>query len=336
MTSITTVNPFGSPASITAPGASTAQTSDNARAIAEVQAALMIARMNPRDQRVAMDRIINACTRPTLAQSAVYAYSKGGTQITGPSIRLAECLAQQWGNIQFGIRELSNSGGKSEVQAYAWDVETNTRREISFTVPHIRYTKKGGYGLEDPRDVYELVANQGARRLRACILAVIPGDVVEAAMNQCETTLRQTVDVSPEGIKKTIDAFDKFGVTKTQIERFCQCRAEAINAAQIVRLRTVYTSLRDGMSTPADWFEPVEEAAPAKAVEAAHAKSKSLKDKLKEKKEKDAEEAAIAKPEAEKSPEPTIAEADLPDSGAATDQMSAADKATLDDYWGEQ
>ena len=154
MTNITTLNPFGNPASVTTPGTSAAQTSDSARAIAEVQAALMIARMNPRDQRVSMDRILNACTRQTLAESAVYAYNKGGNQITGPSIRLAEAIAQQWGNIQFGIRELSNAGGKSEVQAYAWDVETNTRREISFTVPHIRYTKRGGYSLEDPRDIY--------------------------------------------------------------------------------------------------------------------------------------------------------------------------------------
>lgn len=338
MTNITTINPFGAPAAsaVVSPSAGSAQTADSARAIAEVQAALMIARMNPRDQRVSMDRILNACTRQSLAQSAVYAYSRGGSSITGPSIRLAEAIAQQWGNIQFGIRELSNSGGKSEVQAYAWDVETNTRREISFTVPHIRYTKKGGYSLEDPRDIYELVANQGARRLRACILAVIPGDVVEAAVSQCQVTLRQSVDVSPEGIKKTIDAFERFGVTKAQIEKFCQCRSEAINAAQIVRLRNVYTSLRDGMSSPADWFEPVEEVAPTKAVEASPSKSKSLKDKLKEKKEKAAEEAvSVAQPEAEKAQEQTIADADLPDSGVETDQMSATDKAALDDYWGQ-
>ena len=333
MTNVTTINPFGSAASaVVSPSAGSAQTADSARAIAEVQAALMIARMNPRDQRVSMDRILNACTRQSLAQSAVYAYSRGGSSITGPSIRLAEAIAQQWGNIQFGIRELSNSGGKSEVQAYAWDVETNTRREISFTVPHIRYTKKGGYSLEDPRDIYELVANQGARRLRACILAVIPGDVVEAAVSQCQVTLRQSVDVSPEGIKKTIDAFERFGVTKAQIEKFCQCRSEAINAAQIVRLRNVYTSLRDGMSSPEDWFEPVEEVAPTKAVEAS---PKSLKDKLKEKKAAEAV-ASVAQPEAEKAHEQTIAEADLPDSGTVTDQMSATDKAALDDYWKEQ
>lgn len=284
MTSTAMMNPFDDGrASAPAMTTTVTQATESSRAVAEVQAALFIARTNPRDQKRAMDRILNACCRPSLAESAIYAYARGGSSITGPSIRLAEAVAQQWGNMQFGIRELSNQGGKSEVQAFAWDVETNTRREITFTVPHIRHTKKGSYKLEDPRDIYELVANQGARRLRACILAVVPGDVVEAAVNQCQLTLQSHTDVTAEGIKKLIEAFEPLNVTKAQIEKFCQCRAEAIKPAQIVRLRSIYTSLRDGMSSPSDWFEPDETQAPA-AIEAKA--EPSLKDKIKARKAK--------------------------------------------------
>ena len=284
MTSTTMMNPFDD-GHTSAPAMTTTvtQATESSRAVAEVQASLFIARTNPRDQKRAMDRILNACCRPSLAESAIYAYARGGSSITGPSIRLAEAVAQQWGNMQFGIRELSNQGGKSEVQAFAWDVETNTRREITFTVPHIRHTKKGSYKLEDPRDIYELVANQGARRLRACILAVVPGDVVEAAVNQCQITLQSHTDVTAEGIKKLIEAFEPLSVTKAQIEKFCQCRAEAIKPAQIVRLRSIYTSLRDGMSSPSDWFEPDETTQPAALETKAEP---SLKDKLKARKTK--------------------------------------------------
>ena len=52
--------------------------SDSQRAIAEVQAALVIAKQFPRDMNQAWDRIMNACQRPTLAQSAVYSYGRGG------------------------------------------------------------------------------------------------------------------------------------------------------------------------------------------------------------------------------------------------------------------
>jgi hypothetical protein len=245
------INPFERPAQS---GNAVAQ-SDQQRAIAEVQAAMMIARMNPRDQVQAMDRILNACTRPGLAEAAVYQYARGGSDISGPSIRLAEAIAQQWGNIQFGIRELDQSDGESTVQAFAWDVETNTRREMTFQVKHERHTRQGAKRLTDPRDIYELVANQGARRLRACILGIIPGDVAEAAVNQCEVTMKARADTSPEAIKKLLETFQGFGVNKEQIEKRIQRRIDAIQPAQIVSLKKIYVSLRDGMSTAVDWFE---------------------------------------------------------------------------------
>lgn len=272
----TAANPFASAPIAARPsnGGALAQ-SDQQRQVAEVQAAMMIARMNPRDPIAAMDRILNACTRPSLAEAAVYTYSRGGTDIGGPSIRLAEAIAQQWGNIQFGIRELSQHNGESTVQAFAWDVETNTRREVTFQVPHVRHTKKGMTRLEDPRDIYELVANQGARRLRACILAVIPGDVTEAAVAQCELTMKAKADTSPEAMKKMLDAFAQFGVTREQIEARIQRRLEAIQPAQVVSLKKIYASLRDGMSVPADWFEPIERpAGPAPSTVTAAVKEK--------------------------------------------------------------
>ncbi len=259
LANVRTANPFGGNNQVAQRvGGNAAAQSDQQRAIAEVQAAMMIARMNPRDPIQAMDRILNACARPTLADQAVYSYAKGGSDISGPSIRLAETMAQSWGNMQFGIRELEQSEGESTVQAYAWDVETNTRREITFQVPHVRHTKKGQYKLEDPREVYELIANQGSRRLRACILAVIPGDVTEAAVNQCDVTMRTKADTSPEAVQKMLQAFEVYGVVKEQIEARIQRRVDAIQPAQIVSLKKIYASLRDGMSKIEDWFDPVD------------------------------------------------------------------------------
>ena len=76
------------------------------KAAQEVQAAMVVAKRFPRDVVTAERRIIDACKRPGLAQSSMYTYPRGGTQITGPSIRLAEAMAQNWGNVDFGIIEL--------------------------------------------------------------------------------------------------------------------------------------------------------------------------------------------------------------------------------------
>ncbi len=256
-------NPFAGAPVAARPSSNAVADAGMQREIAEVQAAMVIAKRFPRDPIAATDRILNACTRPTLARGALYSYARGGTDVTGPSIRLAEALAQAWGNVQFGVRELEQRNGESTVEAYAWDLETNTRQVKVFQVGHVLHTKSGTRRLTDPRDIYEMVANQGARRLRACILGVIPGDVIEAAVKQCEATLHADADTSPEGIRNLLEAFTPMGVTREQIEARIQRRIDSIQPAQVAQLRKIYTSLRDGMSAPADWFEPVEAAAPA-------------------------------------------------------------------------
>jgi hypothetical protein len=247
-------NPFGSIEPVRQSGLVAVE---QQRALAEVQARLVVARANPRDPILCADRILNACTRPGLAEKALYHYARGGTSINGASIRLAECGAQNWGNIESGVWELSRHDGVSECLAYAWDYETNTRDEKKFQVRHWRDTREGGYQLRDERDIYELIANMGARRKRACILAVIPGDVIEMAVAQCEQTLLAKADTSPEAIKKLVEAFEAIGVSQPMIEQRIQRRVDAIRPAQIVMLRSVYNSIKDGVGDIADHFRAV-------------------------------------------------------------------------------
>lgn len=247
------------------------------REVSEVQAAMVIARTFPRNTMQAIERVLNACTRPSLAEGALYSYSRGGQDVSGPSIRLAEAIAQEWGNLQFGIRELSQADGVSSVEAFAWDIERNVRQVKLFQVAHERHTKAGAKRLTDPRDIYEMVANQGARRLRACILGVIPGDVIEAAVQQCEATLKASAGTGPEVQQALVAKFGEYGISKAQIEARIQRRLDAIQPAQVVMLRKIYQSLKDGMSRPADWFEAEQGAAiaPPPGAEAGQAQQQS-------------------------------------------------------------
>ena len=223
----------------------------------EVQAAMVVAKRFPRDEIDSFNRIMTSCQRKSLAERAMYEYPRGGTKVTGPSIRLAEAMAQNWGNIDFGIIELEQSNGESQVMAYAWDLETNTRQTKIFNVPHVRGTKKGNVTLTDPRDIYEMVANQGARRLRACILGVIPGDVIDAAVEQCKKTMTEgnekpLIDRIREGVKLFEE---KFSVSQQMLEKYIGCKCEAFSENDMVRLNNVYRSLRDGMSKREDYFD---------------------------------------------------------------------------------
>jgi hypothetical protein len=280
-----------------------------ARQVAEVQAGMAIAKKFPRNIKKVQEQVEMTCARPGLAEVALYEYARGGTAITGPSIRLAEAIAQVYGNIDFGMTEMDQRNGMSTIMTHAWDLETNVRQTKTFQVAHKRHTKKGTYKLEDPRDIYEMVANQGARRLRACILGVIPGDIVELAVNQCEETLRLKADVTPERIQNLLDMFSAYGVTKQQIETRIQRHIETISPGQMVLLGKIYNSLKDGMSVPSEWFE----------FEETPTGSAGLKEKLRGADEKSPEspEKGPKTPEPETGPE-TWAETPEPENGTET------------------
>lgn len=233
-----------------------------AREVATVQAQMIIAQTCPRNIAVVQQKIDTACSRLQLAAYASYSYQRGGTDINGPSIRLAEALLNAYGNSKAGFEITAQTEKESTVRAYAFDMETNTLMERTFVVPHRRDTKGGSKMLTDARDIYEAVANQAARRVRACILAIIPADLQEYAVQKCNETVSRNVKITPDTLDNLCAAFSTFGVTKAQIEAFIQRHLEAITTTQYLRLRSMYTALKDGLAKPEEMFAPVE-ASPA-------------------------------------------------------------------------
>lgn len=225
------------------------------RAMKEVEGQIIMAKKFPRDEVAAVTRIKTSCSRYTLAKSSQYSYPRGGQTISGPSIRLAEVLAQSWGNLDFGIRELSQENGESTVEAYCWDLQTNVRQVKIFQVKHERKAKGRIDKLTDPRDIYELVANNGARRLRACILGIIPSDVVEIAVMECDKTIVGKNDVPLiDRIRSLVDAFAKLSVTKEMIEERLGHKIDVMDVKELLEYGKIFNSLRDGMTKRQDWF----------------------------------------------------------------------------------
>jgi hypothetical protein len=248
------------------------------RAKSEIEAALTIAAARPRDQAAAVTRIVTSCQRPALAENSQYSYARGGTDISGPNIRLMEVIAQNWGNLEWGFRELARFPGKggqpgeSVVEAMAWDLESNSRVRKQFTVSHSERTKKGLKVFTDPRDIYEWIANQAQRRVRTALENIVPRDVQELACEECDRTLKAKVDLSPDAISKLVAAFEKVGVRRAQIEARIQRPVESVTPAQVIALRKIWASIRDGIGHVEDYFEAaaaVDSAKPQTAAEKA-------------------------------------------------------------------
>lgn len=223
----------------------------------EVQGQIIMAKKFPRDEIAARNRILTACQRKRLAEQAEYEYKRGTSKVTGTSIRLAEAMAQNWGNLDFGFVELEQRNGESQVMAYCWDLETNTRQTKIFTVPHIRETKSGNYPLTSSRDIYEMVANQAARRVRACILGIIPGDIQEEAVEQCRKTLADGEKLPLKdliaGVLRT--AKEEYAVPQESLEKYIGCKADSFSMNDLIRLKKVFNSIKDGMAKREEIFE---------------------------------------------------------------------------------
>lgn len=241
------------------------------REMAEVQSQIFLAKQFPRNEYQAEIKILNACKRKSLAETALYQYPRGSMTVTGPSIRLAETIAQYWGNINFGIKELEQKNGESTVVAYAWDMETNTRQEKVFQVKHERYAKGKMTKLTDPRDIYELAANNGARRLRACILGVIPGDIIDNAVAQCNQTLQSSYEEPlKDRVVSVLRYFQKeYGINQEMVEAKLGHSMESFTEQDYITLKSINQSLRDGMAKREDFFKIIQsKEAPKTSLEA--------------------------------------------------------------------
>ena len=226
------------------------------RAIAEAQGKLVIAKRFPRNEVAAYAKAMEACQRPSMAAKAFYSFPRGGQTVEGPTIRFAEELARCWGNIDYGIKELSQDDGKSEMQAYAWDLETNAQSVQNFTNPHQREQGKKMVTLTSQRDIYENNANMATRRLRSRILAILPSWFVEDAIEECKKTLAGQNDLPlVDRVKKMVVQFAKFGVTQEQIERRLKRKIDTMTAEDFVEYIGIYNAIKGGDSKIADWFE---------------------------------------------------------------------------------
>lgn len=242
---------------------------ESSRAIAEAQGKLVIAKRFPRNEIDAFAKVMTACQRKSLAEKAFYSYPRGGETVQGPTIRFAEELARCWGNLDYGIKELSQGNGNSEMQAYCWDLETNTMSVQNFTNPHRKEVKGNIKELTSLRDIYENNANMAARRLRARILAVLPSDLVDEAVKECRKTLTGNNETPLiDRVKNMTVKFAKIGVTQEMIEGRLKRKIETMTAEDFADYIGIYNSLKENNSKISDWFEYEKEATDlARAIE---------------------------------------------------------------------
>jgi hypothetical protein len=311
-------------------------TVEQSRAIQEIKAQVVLARHFPRNIMQARAKILEECQRPRFAEIALYQYPRGKKKnsagqwvaniVAGPSIRLAEVMARSFTNMKFGIRVMSRRDGMSDVQTYAWDMESNVIETRDFIVKHERKSGDKTVKLTDDRDIYEMEANQGARRMRACILALIPKDIQDEAQEEVDKTTMNNLqgEAGVDRIKKMVDKFADLDVTQKMIEEKFGVKLKSLDIKHWAELGRIYNSLKDGIGNRNDYFglkdeaqtdtkktrkveENLEKADPKPKSKPAASEQKAAPEPQKEEKQPE------RPPESTKEPE--RADSDMPDAG---------------------
>ena len=239
---------------------------ESSRVAAEVYAAILVAQQCPRDLTVVQDDTRVICGMRSLAARAFYKYPKGNKTVTGPTIQLAKELVRIWRNTQWGIVELDRQGGRSELLAYAWDCETNSRSSRIVIVEHKR--DKSGENPEDLTDMREIMTNNtniASRHLRETIWTILPAWLTDMAVDLCRHTLEAgDTTPMPQRVKNCIDKFrSEFEVRKDQLVLRLQGRPPADwDVIDLANLQTLFQDIKVGQTT-------VEREFPAPVVETA-------------------------------------------------------------------
>jgi hypothetical protein len=239
---------------------------EQARAAAEVQALVIVAQNCPRNVERAVGVMEDSCRQESFAEQAFYDFVRGKDDQGKPkrifdiTIVAAKEIARCWGNIQYSLTELRQDRVRheSEILTWAWDMEGNHRVERKIIVPHVRNSNYGDKVLTDVRDVYELLANNAARRLRECIKDVLPPWYVDRARKTLLATLEHGGGV-PLAERRAIAVSlfaDKHGVTQQQLEARLERPSSQWTVLDLAKLSTVNSALNQGRSTVADEFPP--------------------------------------------------------------------------------
>ena len=229
---------------------------EQARAIAEVRAAVMIAMDRPRDRTAAISEMREVCSIPALAERAFFRVPRGSQHVNGESIHLARELARCWGNIDYGVKELArdDAKGQSELLAFAWDLQTNARSEITFIIPHIR--GRNNSRLTGTQEIYENNASFAGRRLREAIFAVLPVWFKTEAAEICHKTLAEgggkTLIQTVADLRLAFE--DEFGISARQLEQKRGRRIDEFLPEDVAALRVIFGSLKRGEVTIAEEF----------------------------------------------------------------------------------
>jgi hypothetical protein len=187
------------------------------------------------------------------AQSCFYCLprkEKDGSrkEIRGASIRLAEIIANAWGNIHAATRIVENDGRHITAEGVAWDLETNVKMAMQNKIS-IRFGEKDGKGgYTANNDMQTVLSNAAsAKALRNAIFKVVPKALVDRVLEKAMSFAVGDQKTLNTKVADVVDKLVKMGINKELMLEYYDCKTLSEITPEIYKsLIGVGTAIKEG------------------------------------------------------------------------------------------
>jgi hypothetical protein len=221
---------------------------------AEIDMQISTAKAFPREISTVLKKAREmALLTEDIAQSCVYALPRQGKVIDGPSVRLAEIVASNFGNMRTGARVISNDGKNIVAQGICHDLESNNCVTVEVSR---RITDK--YGKTYNQDMQTLTGNAAcAIAFRNAVFKVIPAALINTIFDDCKDKARGKADELSQNTAKAIAFFNTLGVAEDKIFTSIGIKSkDEMTLEKVGVLRGMAAAIKNGETTIKDLFEP--------------------------------------------------------------------------------
>ena len=245
----------------------------------EVDMQIATAKQYPRDLPTVLNKIATLATMDKdTAEDCFYCLRRNGADgpnmIEGLSVRMAEIIADSWGNLRIQTRIIGNDGKTITAQGICHDLESNVA--VSVEVKRKITDKFGKTFSEDMQVVTGNAASSIA--FRNAVLKVVPKAVTKRIISDIkQVALGQSIDLVTSR-KNVIEYYSKIGVNEEMLYDYLGIRKlEEIDKEKLYELRAAANAIKEGTTSIEELFiKPAEE---KKQAEAARKKAEEAKAK---------------------------------------------------------
>jgi len=225
----------------------------------EIDIQIRTAKRYPRSiAKFRQDALSMATADATIASSCFYKLKRksregGEAIIEGPSVRLAEIVANAWGNLRFGARIIHETDKEVTAQGMTHDLEKNVCVMIEVGR---RITTRDGRRYSD--DMVQVTKNAACSiALRNAIFKVVPftyakfiyDKAKETAVGKAKTLKERRQEMVNQFAKMSVDVADILGLVE-------KASLEDIGLTEIETLIGVWNAIHDGDTTVEAQFGP--------------------------------------------------------------------------------